>query len=99
MLFYPKCNLHTHTNLCDGADSPEEIVMEAIRQGMHTVGFSGHSFTPFDAGYCMSPEKNDVYRAEISRLKTVYGDRIHVLCGLEQVQALIVMMEKYAKDS
>lgn len=84
MLFYPKCNLHTHTNLCDGADSPEEIVMEAIRQGMHTVGFSGHSFTPFDAGYCMSPEKNDVYRAEISRLKTVYGDRIHVLCGLEQ---------------
>ena len=84
MLFYPKCNLHTHTNLCDGADSPEEIVLEAIRQGMDTIGFSGHSFTPFDAGYCMSPEKIDVYRNEVNRLKTVYGERIRVLCGLEQ---------------
>lgn len=84
MPFYPKCNLHTHTNLCDGADSPEEIVLEAIRQGMHTVGFSGHSFTPFDAGYSMTPEKTETYRTEINRLKTVYGDKIRILCGLEQ---------------
>ena len=26
-----KQNLHTHTTLCDGADSPEEIVLAALR--------------------------------------------------------------------
>ena len=84
MAFYPKCNLHTHTNLCDGADSPEAVVLESIQKGMHTIGFSGHSYTSFDAGYCMSPEKTVFYQQEIERLKKLYGDKIRILCGLEQ---------------
>ena len=78
-----KSNLHTHTNFCDGADSPEDIVKSAISLGMETVGFSGHSFTPIDTSYCMSEEKTVQYVSEIERLNEIYGDRINILCGIE----------------
>lgn len=78
-----KSNLHTHTNFCDGADTPEEIVKEAIRQGMDAIGFSGHSYTPIDTSYCMTREGTEKYRAEIERLKKVYGNRIKILSGIE----------------
>ena len=84
MVSYPKCNLHTHTSFCDGKDSPEEIVREAIGQGLQVIGFSGHSHTSFDPGYCMNPESTIAYRHEIERLKKVYGDMIRILCGIEQ---------------
>ena len=84
MIYYPKCNLHTHSDLCDGADSPQQIVEEALRQGMEILGFSGHSYTSFDPHSCMSVEGTDRYKSEIARLKERYGDRIRILCGLEQ---------------
>ena len=84
MVFYPKCNLHTHTSFCDGKDTPEEIVGEAIRQGLEILGFSGHSCTAFDPDYCMTPESTLAYRREVERLKKNYGDQIRILCGIEQ---------------
>ena len=76
-------NLHTHTSFCDGKDSPEEIVKAAIALGMEAIGFSGHSYTPIDTSYCMTLDGTVQYRAEIDRLKSVYKDRIRILCGLE----------------
>ena len=38
-----KCNYHTHTILCDGKDTAEEIIIEAIARGFETIGFSAHS--------------------------------------------------------
>lgn len=84
MVFYPKCNLHTHTVYCDGKHAPEEIVQEAIRQGLKTLGFSGHSYTAFDTECCMSPEQTAAYRNEIEKLKAQYRDQIRILCGIEQ---------------
>ncbi len=81
---FPKCNLHTHTTFCDGKDSPEAIVQEAIALGMTTIGFSGHSHTAFDPDYCMSEEGTTAYLHEIHRLREAYGDRIRILCGIEQ---------------
>ena len=37
-----KANYHTHTSLCDGTASPEEMVLEALRKGFDHLGFSGH---------------------------------------------------------
>ena len=45
------CNYHTHTCFCDGKDTPEEMVLEAIRLGCKALGFSGHSHTPFDDSF------------------------------------------------
>ena len=81
---FPKCNLHTHTNFCDGKDSPEEVVLLAIALGMHTIGFSGHSYTPgVYEDCCMSEQGTDEYVREIRRLQRLYGDRIRILCGIE----------------
>ena len=80
---YPKCNLHTHTTYCDGANTPEEMVLEAIRLGMTTLGFSGHSYTSFDT--CSMTEQGTAeYRTEVARLKQKYADQIRILCGIEQ---------------
>ena len=44
-------NFHTHTILCDGKDRPEELVLEALRLGCPAIGFSGHSYAPYDEAY------------------------------------------------
>ncbi len=75
-------NIHTHTVFCDGADTPEEIVEEALKNNMQSIGFSGHSKTEFDLSYCMKNE-ND-YISEIQRLKEKYKAKIKIYLGIEQ---------------
>lgn len=76
-------NYHTHTTFCDGRDTPEQIVQEAIRLGCPAIGFSGHSVAPYDyAG--MTPEHEAQYRAEVHRLQAAYAGQIQILCGVEQ---------------
>ena len=77
-------DFHVHTNFCDGNDSPEDIIQEAIRRGMSRLGFSGHSFTAFDTEPCMSFDGTQRYMAEIHRLKEKYRGQIEILCGTEQ---------------
>ena len=84
MLRFPLCNFHTHTSFSDGANTSEEMVAEAIRRGMHTLGLSDHSYTPFDTNPCKSPENPSASRREAVRLKGKYRDRIRILSGLEQ---------------
>ena len=35
---------HIHSTFSDGANTPEEIVQEAINRQMTTIGFSDHSY-------------------------------------------------------
>ena len=79
-----KVNLHTHTTYCDGKNSPEEMVLDAISAGFDVLGFSGHSYTSFDESYCMSREQTQAYQAEIRALAEKYKNRIRILCGIEQ---------------
>ncbi|MBQ6622702.1 MAG: histidinol-phosphatase [Mogibacterium sp.] len=76
-------NYHTHSTYCDGFSRPEESVRRALELGFCSLGFSGHSHTAFDEGYCMSRETAAIYREEIGRLREQYADRIEILCGLE----------------
>ncbi len=77
-------DLHMHTVYCDGADTPEDMVLAAIEKGLKTVGISGHSYTFFDESYCMQKGEVPRYIAELRYLRAKYFDRIHVLCGVEQ---------------
>lgn len=77
-------NYHTHTTYCDGKNTPEEIVKEAIARGFEAIGFSGHSHTAFDESYAMSREAAAEYRREITELKKKYKGRIEIYCGIEQ---------------
>ncbi|MDO5445214.1 MAG: histidinol-phosphatase [Eubacteriales bacterium] len=77
-------DLHVHTNFCDGKNTPEEMVLSAIGKGLECLGLCAHAFVPFDSGYCMSPDKYEDFRSEISRLKKKYSGQIRLLCGIEQ---------------
>ena len=78
-----KADFHTHTSLCDGTNSPEEMVLAAIDKGLKAIGLSGHAYTSFDAEWCMSRSDTKKYFDEIVRLKKVYGNQIKIYGGLE----------------
>ena len=78
------CNYHTHTCFCDGKNTPEEMVLEAIRLGCREIGFSGHSHTPFDDSFCMSEENTLAYVEAVRAAQNKYGDQIKIYLGVEQ---------------
>lgn len=77
-------DFHVHTNYCDGANSPREMVNTAIEKGFDTLGFSGHGYTDFDLSFCMSVVRTDKYIEEISRLKDEFSGKLNLLCGVEK---------------
>lgn len=84
-MFYPS-NAHTHSTFCDGKSTPEEMVLSAIRLGYTSLGFSGHSYLPFEDGpsqWSMTPENTLKYIREVTRLKEAYKDQISIHLGLE----------------
>ena len=91
---YKQC-LHTHSILCDGKDTLEEMVVTAIEKGFDSIGFSGHSFMDIYAEFSMDEKKAAVYRQEIARLQQVYGDRIKIFCGLEKDNYTTLSTEGY----
>ena len=74
---------HTHTNYCDGKNTPEEMLLAAIAKCLTKYGFSEHGYTDFDLRYCLTLEKSELYKKEILALKEKYKDRIEVLLGIE----------------
>ncbi|MCF0142319.1 MAG: histidinol-phosphatase HisJ family protein [Parasporobacterium sp.] len=78
-----KGSFHNHTTYSDGKNTPREMIEEALRLGLTSIGISDHSYTAFDIDYCMSPESEKEYIAEIRALKEEYKDRINVLLGIE----------------
>ena len=76
-------SVHNHSNLCDGQSSLQEMAVAAWKQGVTTLGFTGHSHTPCDLEYCMSPSRTARYKGEINRLKAQYAGKMDVLCGIE----------------
>lgn len=79
-----KSNYHTHSIYCDGKDTPEEMILEAIDKGFEILGFSGHSYFEPEADITMGEEKLEKYISELKFLKEKYKDKIKILIGLEQ---------------
>lgn len=78
------CNYHTHTCFCDGKHTPEEMVREAIGLGCKEIGFSGHSYTPFDGSFCMSKENTLAYIDAVRAVQEKYAEQIKIYLGIEQ---------------
>ncbi|WP_157142817.1 histidinol-phosphatase HisJ [Brachyspira pilosicoli] len=75
-------NLHTHTTYCDGKNSIEENILYAIEKNFISLGFSGHSYLPFDNS-SMSRENTIKYLEDIKKLKEIYKDKIQIYSGIE----------------
>lgn len=77
-------NYHSHTNYCDGTNTPEDYIKKALALGMPTYGFSSHAPIPFfECKWAMKLEELQDYVDEVYRLKKKYEDRIEILLGLE----------------
>lgn len=79
-----KYDLHTHTSYCDGENTPDEMVREAVKKGFYALGFSGHAYTPIDEECSMSIEGTKKYLSDIKRLKKEYEGKIKIFLAIEQ---------------
>lgn len=75
-------DLHAHTCFCDGKDTPEQMVLSAIKKGLKTIGLCVHAYIP-GATYCVSLSGAEQFKKQVSELKEKYKDKITVLCGVE----------------
>ncbi len=74
--FVPISDLHNHTVYSyDGRNTPEEIIKNALANGIERVGISDHQFS-LGNGFL-------AYATEITALKKKYSGKIEVLLGLE----------------
>ena len=88
-------NLHTHTVYCDGADTPEEIIIYAMEKGFSSIGFSGHSYMKYSKLFAEKGDKTDEYKKEITALKEKYKGRMNIYLGLEKEMYSDVDMTGY----
>ena len=71
-----RANYHTHSTLCDGSDTIEDMARRANEIGFLALGFSGH----------MDPDIHmdwGAYVAEVARVRELYRDRMDILMGVE----------------
>lgn len=78
-----KQNLHTHSTFCDGKNTPEEMVQEAIARGFDSLGFSMHSYMSCSCLEGVTLEKVETYKKEIRRLKEAFQDQLEIFLGIE----------------
>ncbi|MBP9151366.1 MAG: histidinol-phosphatase HisJ [Flavobacteriales bacterium] len=77
-------NYHSHTDYCDGTNTPEDYIRKALALGMPTYGFSSHAPIPFfDCKWAMKIDDLQDYVDEVYRLQKKYDGRIEILLGLE----------------
>lgn len=93
-------NLHTHSTYSDGKSPMEDTIEEAIRQGMHTIGFSDHSSLPFKSRVSIPNDKNDEYAHLLKELKAKYSGKIDVLASMEMefIPGIVVDFQKTKRD-
>ena len=78
MADFMKSSVHCHSTLCDGKNTLQEMASAACAQGLTTLGFTGHSHTPCDREYCMSPRRTALYKATIAKLKAEYKGKVDI---------------------
>ena len=77
-------NYHSHCNFCDGAEDAEKYVVEAIKQGFDSYGFSSHiPLKDFDTTWNMKRERLEEYIRLITDLKQKYNNQIALFCAFE----------------
>ncbi len=79
-----ECSVHTHSTLCDGKGTPEEMAAAAYAAGVRYYGFSGHSHVPIPREQAfVLPADMSAYRAAVLSLREAYAGRMDILLGIE----------------
>lgn len=75
-------DLHTHSLFDDGSATLEDMVSSAIRRGLRSIGFSGHSPMP-GSRWAIPQDRLADYFSQARALQRKYRSLISVFCGLE----------------
>lgn len=78
-----KTNLHTHSFYCDGKNSPEEMVLAAIKNNFNSLGISSHGPVYEDNDWNINHDKIEEYIEVVNSLKEKYKDKIEIFLGME----------------
>lgn len=78
-----KADFHTHTNYCDGADTPAVMVESAYKMGLTDYGVSGHAYFPYGWDGGMSDETLLKYKKDLYALREEYAGRMNIYIGIE----------------
>lgn len=76
-------NLHTHSFYCDGNNSPEEMVLEAIKNNFNSLGISSHGPVNEETYWNIKYDKIEEYIEVVNSLKEKYKDKIEIFLGME----------------
>ena len=79
-----KANFHTHTCFDDGADTLEGMIDAALELGFTAIGFTVHSYMPFESDWLLKREDEAEYLDRVAKLKKAHADRIHIYSGIEK---------------
>lgn len=76
-------NYHQHCHFDDGTKTIEEHIKSALKQGVISLGFSGHCPIPFENKWCIPKNQIHKYSDEIELSKIKYDDQIQIYKSLE----------------
>lgn len=87
-------SLHNHCSLCDGNDSPEEMLRAAYKAGIKDFGFSSHSYASFDSSASVAGERQ--YIRAVKDIMASVSLPVNVYLGAEEdVLAPLAFREEY----
>lgn len=59
------------------------MILEALKKGHFSIGFSEHVYTPFSPMFSNRKNQMQEYKKEINDLKKKYESQIKIYCGIE----------------
>lgn len=74
---------HIHTQLSDGANTHEEMILSAIEKGFAEIGFSDHFCIKQPLSWAVGTEGISKLGEKVNEMNDKFGDRINILFGLE----------------
>jgi histidinol-phosphatase (PHP family) len=74
---------HIHTQLSDGANRHEEMVLSAIEKGFDEIGFSDHFCISHPCNWAVDIDGIPKLEENVREMQLKYGDRINILFGVE----------------
>jgi len=78
-----KTNYHTHCRFCDGKGDPRDYVIEAIKRGFTSLGFSSHAPLKEDNDWTLKDSEVENYLETINSLKNEFRNQITIYTGME----------------
>ena len=80
---HKKLCYHTHNSYCDGQNTIEEMVYNAVLQGVSHIGISSHAPIKKNNKWSISYQQLENYSTEIDKIRDLFSNEINVFKSLE----------------